>query len=151
MNNVTGLDKRGLNPGNAFDPRAIEQFIYREARLADENRYDEWIALWTDDAIYWLPANIDDYDPRHHLSIIYDDRDRLQDRIDRILRQALIGFPGFVFVLWLSLREEAKGENSGEKNWKNANSHNDTVRGAVATWSAMHQLATARRTVPIND
>ena len=53
---------------------------------------------------------------------------RLQDRIDRILRQALIGFPRFVFVLWLSLREEAEGENSGEKNWKNANSHKETVR-----------------------
>ena len=68
----------------ALDRQAIEEFLYREARLADESRYDEWAALWTDDAIYWVPANIDDYDPHHHLSIIYDDRERLQDRIDRL-------------------------------------------------------------------
>lgn len=63
---------------------AAEAFLFREARLADENRYDEWLALWTDDAIYWIPANADEYDPDEHVSIIYDDRERLQDRIDRL-------------------------------------------------------------------
>lgn len=63
---------------------AVEEFLYREAEYADQNQYDEWLALWTDDAIYWLPANSDDYDPRTHVSITYDDRDRLQDRIDRL-------------------------------------------------------------------
>jgi len=33
-----------------------EQFLYREARLADEHDYDGWEALWTDDGIYWIPA-----------------------------------------------------------------------------------------------
>lgn len=61
-----------------------DAFLYREARLADENNYQEWLALWTDDAIYWLPANKDDYDPHRHVSIIYDDRSRLQDRVDRL-------------------------------------------------------------------
>jgi benzoate/toluate 1,2-dioxygenase beta subunit len=68
----------------APNPREIEAFLYKEARLADENRYDEWAALWTDDALYWLPANLDDYDPHQHISIIYDDRERLQDRVDRL-------------------------------------------------------------------
>ncbi|MSQ71600.1 MAG: ring-hydroxylating dioxygenase subunit beta [Betaproteobacteria bacterium] len=87
MSNVRGLDKAAANAASvstALDRATIETFLYREARLADENRYDEWIALWTDDAIYWVPANLDDYDPHHHLSIIYDDRDRLQDRMDRL-------------------------------------------------------------------
>lgn len=66
------------------DRASIEAFLYREARLADENRYVEWLALWTDDAIYWVPALEDDYDPNHRLSIIHDDRDRLQDRIERL-------------------------------------------------------------------
>jgi 3-phenylpropionate/cinnamic acid dioxygenase small subunit len=69
---------------NPVDAKEIEAFLYKEARLADENRYDEWTALWTDDAIYWVPANLDDYDPREHISIIYDDRGRLQDRVDRL-------------------------------------------------------------------
>ncbi len=68
----------------AADIREVEAFLYMEARLADENRYDDWAALWTEDALYWLPANIDDYDPNFHISIIYDDRSRIQDRIDRL-------------------------------------------------------------------
>ncbi|MFM9972305.1 MAG: aromatic-ring-hydroxylating dioxygenase subunit beta [Burkholderiales bacterium] len=68
----------------SIDRQAIEAFLYREARFADENCYDEWLSLWTDDAIYWVPANGDDHDPRHHLSIIYDRRERLQDRVDRL-------------------------------------------------------------------
>lgn len=66
------------------DRSEIEAFLFREARLADESRYEEWGALWTDDAVYWVPANEDDYDPTHHVSIIYDDRNRIQDRIDRL-------------------------------------------------------------------
>jgi 3-phenylpropionate/cinnamic acid dioxygenase small subunit len=65
--------------------QAIEQFLYREARLADESLYEEWMSLWTEDAIYWIPANLDDYDPHHHISIIYDDHERLQSRIDRLV------------------------------------------------------------------
>ena len=73
-----------MSSTNGIDRETIETFLYREARLADENRYDDWLQLWTDDAIYWVPVNVDDYDPEQHLSIIYDDRERLQDRIDRL-------------------------------------------------------------------
>jgi benzoate/toluate 1,2-dioxygenase beta subunit len=38
----------------------IEVFLYREARLIDEHRYDEWLSLWTDDGVYWVPCNEDD-------------------------------------------------------------------------------------------
>ena len=62
----------------------IEDFIYREARLMDEHRYDEWLALWTDDAVYWVPSNNDDLDPMQNVSIIYDDRRRISDRINRL-------------------------------------------------------------------
>ena len=34
------------------DYRAVEDFLYREARLADEARYADWLALWTDDGVY---------------------------------------------------------------------------------------------------
>ncbi len=74
-----------MNTVAPVSSHAIEQFLYREARLADESLYDEWMNLWTDDAIYWIPANLDDYDPHHHISIIYDDHERLQSRIDRLI------------------------------------------------------------------
>lgn len=68
----------------AIDYRRVENFLYREARLMDENAYDEWLALWTADALYWVPCNIDDPDPEAQVSAIYDDRRRLEDRITRL-------------------------------------------------------------------
>jgi benzoate/toluate 1,2-dioxygenase subunit beta len=64
--------------------REVEQFIFREARLADELRYDDWEALWTDDAIYWVPANGDDIDPTKQMSIIFDNRSRIATRIKQL-------------------------------------------------------------------
>ncbi|GAB3377508.1 aromatic-ring-hydroxylating dioxygenase subunit beta [Spongiibacter taiwanensis] len=59
----------------------VQQFLYREARLQDSHAYDEWEALWTDDAIYWIPANGADIDPEEQMSIIYDNRSRIGLRI----------------------------------------------------------------------
>jgi benzoate/toluate 1,2-dioxygenase beta subunit len=66
------------------DRQRIENFLYREARLMDEHAYDEWLALWTDDALYWIPCNDDDFDPERHVSIVYENRARLEDRIARL-------------------------------------------------------------------
>src|ERR1700732_4079673 len=33
----------------------IEEFLYREADLLDERRYEEWLALIADDVRYWMP------------------------------------------------------------------------------------------------
>lgn len=68
----------------AFDRHQVEQFLYHEADLMDEHRYDEWLALWTDDALYWVPTGRDDIDPAREISLIYDDRVRLQVRIARL-------------------------------------------------------------------
>lgn len=68
----------------AIDYRQVESFLFREARLMDESAYDEWLALWADDALYWIPANIDDPDPANHISTIYDNRAHLEARIRRL-------------------------------------------------------------------
>ena len=41
----------GATPVTAEEQRAVEQFLYEEARLADDHRYEEWLGLWTDDAL----------------------------------------------------------------------------------------------------
>jgi 3-phenylpropionate/cinnamic acid dioxygenase small subunit len=64
--------------------REVEQFVYREARYADELRYDEWEALWDDDAIYWVPAGADDIDPTTQMSVIFDNRSRISTRIKQL-------------------------------------------------------------------
>jgi 3-phenylpropionate/cinnamic acid dioxygenase small subunit len=64
------------------DRRVVADFLYREARLADESRYAEWLALWTDDGVYWVPATTDPgADPERHLSHIYDNRSRIETRV----------------------------------------------------------------------
>jgi 3-phenylpropionate/cinnamic acid dioxygenase small subunit len=49
---------------------AVTQFLYREARLLDERRWDEWLALWTEDARYQVPTRHTPYrnprDPGGH-------------------------------------------------------------------------------------
>jgi len=67
--------------------REIEAFIFKEARLADESRYEEWEALWAQDGLYWVPRR-PDLDPAKEVSHIYDNRQRIATRI----RQLKSGF-----------------------------------------------------------
>ena len=61
-----------------------EQFLYREARLLDELRLEEWLKLFTADGIYWVP--LDDSLPRSRtVSIIHDDALRREERVFRAL------------------------------------------------------------------
>src|SRR6516162_2797167 len=34
----------------------VEQFYYAEAAALDQRRYDDWLALFTDDVHYWMPV-----------------------------------------------------------------------------------------------
>jgi benzoate/toluate 1,2-dioxygenase beta subunit len=67
------------------DFRRIENFLYREARLMDENAYQEWLSLWADDICYWVPSRAGETDPSLQISIIYDNRKRLEARIKRLV------------------------------------------------------------------
>jgi 3-phenylpropionate/cinnamic acid dioxygenase small subunit len=75
---TTGLDELVRYHG-------ITQFLYLEARLQDEHRFQDWEALWTDDAVYWVPANGEDTDPERDMSILYDNRSRIGLRIRQFL------------------------------------------------------------------
>ena len=66
-----------------------EQFLYAEARLLDERRFEEWEALFTDDGVYWLPID-PDVDPARAVAIIYDDRTRLHERVYRLARTPVL-------------------------------------------------------------
>lgn len=66
-----------------FDRWDVEQFLYREARYADELDYDAWEALWTDDALYWVPVATTD-DPLRHMSVMYDNRSRIRTRLKQV-------------------------------------------------------------------
>jgi len=70
-----------MTPAQRATLEDVTQFIYREARLQDEHQYDAWEALWTDDGVYWVPANGEGGDPDQVMSIIYDNRSRIALRI----------------------------------------------------------------------
>ena len=63
----------------------VEDFLYHEAALLDEWRLDEWQALLTDDACYYVPPNDQlEGDHRSTLFLVADDRERIRQRIIRI-------------------------------------------------------------------
>ncbi len=62
----------------------VEGILVTEARAMDDHDYDRWMSLWTDELLYWIPCDGQDFDPEHHVSIAYDDRATLEKRVDRL-------------------------------------------------------------------
>jgi 3-phenylpropionate/cinnamic acid dioxygenase small subunit len=60
-----------------------EELLYHEAALLDDRRFEEWLELFADDAIYWIPQG-DEPDPSKTVSIAYENRRRLHERVLRL-------------------------------------------------------------------
>ena len=64
------------------------QLIEREARLLDGHNYEAWLATLAPECIYWIPSTVpgtpERGDPRREITITFDDRRRLEDRIYRL-------------------------------------------------------------------
>ena len=58
--------------------------MLHEARLLDEGKFDDWLALFTLDAWYWVPSEPGQADPVETVSLIYDDRRLLETRVRRL-------------------------------------------------------------------
>ena len=70
----------------------VEDFLYREARLLDEWRLEDWEKLFTDDGRYLVPpvgiGNADVADPSNMLFLIADDRTRIHQRVVRLMKKS---------------------------------------------------------------
>ena len=65
--------------------RELQAFIYHEARLLDERRWDEWLALFTEDGRYWVPlTGAAQADDGAHNSIADENYLLLSLRIERL-------------------------------------------------------------------
>jgi benzoate/toluate 1,2-dioxygenase beta subunit len=73
-----------LPQAQRLDLRRCEQFLLHEARLLDEGNFDDWLALFTPEAWYWVPSESDQADPAETVSLIYDDRRLLETRVRRL-------------------------------------------------------------------
>ncbi|MBV8824825.1 MAG: aromatic-ring-hydroxylating dioxygenase subunit beta [Bradyrhizobiaceae bacterium] len=74
-------------PREKFPPLDLarcERFLMHEARLLDDARFDDWLALFTEDAWYWIPTEPDQQSPFDTVSLIYDDRRLLETRVRRL-------------------------------------------------------------------
>ncbi|MEL0082622.1 MAG: aromatic-ring-hydroxylating dioxygenase subunit beta [Gammaproteobacteria bacterium] len=63
--------------------------LHRQGRMLDEQRWDDWLGLFTEACEYWVPAWTSEtrltQDPDSEVSLIYYDlRSRLADRVWRV-------------------------------------------------------------------
>ena len=79
-----------LVPVDLAEQYAISRFLYREARLLDTERWDDWLALLAEDIHYWMPLpenrrradKLGTYGPGR--AALYDDS--LADLTRRVIR-----------------------------------------------------------------
>jgi 3-phenylpropionate/cinnamic acid dioxygenase small subunit len=62
----------------------FRRLLEREARLLDQLRYEDWLKMYAAECIYWVPSTPDGGDPRREISVMFDDRRRLEDRVYRL-------------------------------------------------------------------
>jgi len=78
---------------------AATDLLYTEARLLDRKRWQEWLLLYEENAIFWAPAWLNEYDivtdPDRQVSLIYHtSRLELDERIGRIQsRKSITALP----------------------------------------------------------
>jgi 3-phenylpropionate/cinnamic acid dioxygenase small subunit len=75
-------------PMTELSTDAAAAFVYAEALCLDEQRWQDWLALYADDAVYWIPSWKDDHvtteDPATEVSFMYAaGRGRLEERVKR--------------------------------------------------------------------
>jgi 3-phenylpropionate/cinnamic acid dioxygenase small subunit len=73
-----------LAVGDVAERDRFRRLVETEARLLDQLRFDEWLALYTPECLYWVPTSPEAGDPRREVSICFDDRRRMEDRIFRL-------------------------------------------------------------------
>lgn len=66
------------------DDAALVEFVYHEARLIDEKRFDEWYELYAEDGRYWMPLAHGQPEGAGHTSLFDEDKLLLKIRIERL-------------------------------------------------------------------
>jgi 3-phenylpropionate/cinnamic acid dioxygenase small subunit len=62
----------------------FRRLLEREARLLDQLRYEDWLSMYAAECVYWVPSTPKAGDPRREISVMFDDRRRLEDRVYRL-------------------------------------------------------------------
>ncbi|MPZ14905.1 MAG: hypothetical protein GEU73_10875 [Chloroflexi bacterium] len=78
------MDPR-IDTMSSLSREEAEAFVYQECQLLDERRLDEWLTLFTEDGIYWIPSS--DTARPEDTSIMYDDPLQRKKRVHQLLRE----------------------------------------------------------------
>lgn len=62
----------------------VEQFLTRQAEVLDQRRWADWLALFTSDGHYWMPADPGQTGGEGVPSIFYEDRWLMRTRVKRL-------------------------------------------------------------------
>ncbi len=62
----------------------LTDFVVREARLIDERKFLDWLALFAEDGIYWMPLEWDQEEEHLTTSLLYEDMLLLRTRVQRL-------------------------------------------------------------------
>ena len=101
VESMTGADSiapdhygRGARPSTQYVPdvahasaglqREVETFLYRQAALLDARRWQDWIDLFADDGVYWMPAAPEQTDWLGEPSIFAEDKLLMEVRMGRL-------------------------------------------------------------------
>jgi benzoate/toluate 1,2-dioxygenase beta subunit len=84
VESFTDWQKDDLAVEDTAERDRFRMLVEEEARLLDQLRFDEWLAMYAAECIYWVPGTPEAGDPRREIAISFDDRRRMEDRIFRL-------------------------------------------------------------------
>jgi benzoate/toluate 1,2-dioxygenase beta subunit len=64
-------------------------FIHFETTLLDERKFEEWSDLFDEAGTYWAPTAYDQASPLTQVSIFYDDKQMMAQRINRLRHERI--------------------------------------------------------------
>lgn len=80
----TGWDRDELAVADPARRDGARAFLEREARLLDQGRFEDWLALYAPECAYWIPGTPERGDPRREITVAFHDRRQLEDRVYRL-------------------------------------------------------------------
>jgi benzoate/toluate 1,2-dioxygenase subunit beta len=85
MRDAEIIDLNAAGHSASPSPAECEAFLVHEAELLDAGRFEDWLALFTESAWYWVPIEPNQDSPLTTVSLMYDDRKLLETRVRRLV------------------------------------------------------------------
>lgn len=132
-----------MTMANLETQHAVEQFLYRQAELLDSKQWKEWVDLFTEDGIYWMPPERSYTTWDGTPAIFAEDKNLMNVRMGRVLhpdawsQRPLWGTNHVVSNVQI-LSEDAKGNIEARSRFHMMELRRDDVRHFAGSY--LHKL-----------